>query len=46
MSKLLFFHFRVTISKFKEKKIYFELLIRKMKKEDFDFKVTRISLFK
>ena len=41
MGKLLFFYFRVTNSKLKNKKIYFKLLIRKTKKQNLDFEVTR-----
>ena len=39
MGKLLFFHFQVTNSKLKSKKKYFELLIRRMKKQNLDFEV-------
>ena len=34
---MLFFHFRVTNSKLKNKKIYFELFIRKIKKQNLGF---------
>ena len=41
MTKTLFFQFRVTNSKLKNKKIHFELLIWKMKKQNLDFEVAR-----
>ena len=37
MGKILFFHFRITNSKLKNKKIYFELFIRKIKKQNLGF---------
>ena len=41
IGKLLFFDFRVTNWKLKNKKFYFELLIRKMKKQNLDFEDAR-----
>ena len=48
MVKLLFFHFWVTNSKLKNKKFHFDLLIRKMKKQDLNFELwsPEISLLK
>ena len=40
IGKFLFLHFRVTNLKLKYKKFYFELLIRKMKKQNLDLEVT------
>ena len=46
MAKLLFYHFRVTNTKLKNKKLYFELLIQKMKEQNLDSKSLEISLLK
>ena len=41
MAKLLFYHFRVANRKLKNKKLYFELQIQKMKEQNLDFEVAR-----
>ena len=41
IGKLLFFHFQVTNSKLKNKKCYFELLVRRMKNQNLDFEVAQ-----
>ena len=41
MAKFSFFHCRVTNSKLKNEKFYFELLIRKIKEQNLEFTVFR-----
>ena len=41
MAKFSFFHSRVTNSKLKNEKFYFELLIRKIKEQNLEFTVFR-----
>ena len=41
MGKHLFYHFRVTNSKLKNMKFYFDLLIWKTKEQNLDFEVVR-----